>query len=52
MIVLGVILIVAGLLLPGFGILVTIGIVLLIAGALLAVLGGAGHPVGGRRWWY
>lgn len=51
MIILGVILLVLGLLF-GIGILTYIGIALLVIGAILALLGGVGHPVGGRRWYY
>lgn len=51
MLVLGLVLLLLGyfLVIP---ILQTLGIVLLILGALLWVLGGVGHPVGGRRYWY
>jgi hypothetical protein len=48
MLILGVILLILGYLL-GIPPLTTIGLVLLIAGAILAVLGGLGHPLGGRR---
>ena len=51
MIILGIILIAAGLL-AGISILTTIGIILLIIGAILLVVGAAGHPVGGRRYWW
>lgn len=51
MIILGLICLILGLVL-GFGILTTIGIVLLLIGVVLAVLGGTGHPVGGRRYWF
>lgn len=59
MIVLGIILIVLGLLLPSLvptfafaHICLVIGVILLIAGLLLAVLGRAGHAVGGRRHYF
>lgn len=51
MIILGLILLVAGVLLK-LSILWTIGIVLLIVGAVLAVLGSAGRAVGGRRHYF
>jgi len=51
MIVLGLILLVAGFVLK-ISILWTIGIILLVVGAVLAVLGSAGHAVGGRRHYY
>lgn len=47
MIVLGVVLLVLGLVLH-VGVLWSLGIIALIVGAVLAVLGVAGHPVGGR----
>jgi hypothetical protein len=50
-IVLGVILLIIGLV-AGIGILTTIGIILLVVGAILALVGGTGRPVGGRRHWY
>ena len=40
-----------GLLLP-VPLLVTLGIILLVIGAVLWILGGVGHPVAGRRYWY
>lgn len=51
MIILGIVLLVLGyfLVVP---ILETLGIILLVIGALFWVLGGAGHPVAGRRYWY
>jgi hypothetical protein len=49
--ILGIILIIVGYLL-GIGIIATIGWILAVIGLLLLVLGGIGHPVGGRRWWY
>jgi len=51
MIVLGAILLILGIVL-GIGLLSTIGIILLVIGAILWVLGAAGRPVGGRRYWY
>lgn len=51
MIVLGVILLLIGWLV-GLGILETIGLILLVVGLILLLLGGVGHPVGGRQWWY
>lgn len=51
MIIFGIILFVVGLLL-GIGILETIGIVLAVIGLILLLVGSAGHPVGGRRYWY
>jgi hypothetical protein len=51
MIVLGIILLVIGLL-TGISILTYIGVILLVIGAILALLGGVGRPVGGRRWYY
>lgn len=51
MLVLGVILAIVGyfLMVP---ILETIGIILIIVGAILFLLGGVGHPVAGRRYWW
>ena len=51
MIVIGVVLLLLGyfLVIP---ILETLGIILLVIGVILLVLGGAGHPVAGRRYWY
>lgn len=51
MIVLGIILIVIGWFV-GLGILETIGLVLVVIGAILLLLGGIGHPVGGRTYWW
>ncbi|MFB7719616.1 DUF6131 family protein [Nocardia sp. NPDC056100] len=51
MIVLGLILLIAGILL-GIPILTTIGVVVLIIGAVLMVLGSTGRPVGGRRHYF
>jgi hypothetical protein len=35
----------------GIGLLTTLGIILAVIGAVLLVLGGMGHPVGGRTWY-
>ncbi|KAA0102442.1 hypothetical protein CIW49_00275 [Mycolicibacterium sp. P1-18] len=51
MIVLGIILLVAGYLLP-LPILVTIGWILLVIGVILFILGAVGRPVGGRKVWF
>jgi Family of unknown function (DUF6131) len=51
MIVLGIILLIIGFV-AKIAILWTIGIVVLVAGAFLALLGMAGHAVGGRRHYY
>lgn len=51
MLLLGVVLIVLGLLFS-FPILLWIGVILAVIGLVLLVAGGAGHPVGGRRYWY
>jgi hypothetical protein len=48
MLVLGVVLLVLGYFL-GIGILETLGLILVVVGAILALLGGIGHPVGGRQ---
>ena len=50
MIVFGLILLLLGWLL-GIGILYTLGVILLVVGLILLLLGFAGHPVGGRRWY-
>jgi membrane-bound ClpP family serine protease len=52
MLILGLVLLIVGLLFPQFAVLETIGIVLLIIGAVLWAAGYAGHPVGGRRFWW
>lgn len=51
MIVVGVVLLLLGyfLLIP---ILETVGVILLVIGVILLILGGIGHPVAGRRYWY
>jgi hypothetical protein len=51
MIVLGIILIVVGYLVP-VPILYTIGGILVVVGVILWILGAAGRPVGGRRYWF
>jgi len=51
LIALGVILLLIGFL-AKISILWTIGIVLLVVGAVLAILGGMGRKVGGRRHWF
>jgi hypothetical protein len=51
MITLGIILLIAGFLLK-ISILWTIGIIVLVIGVILAVLGAAGHAVGGRRHYF
>lgn len=50
MIILGIVLLIAGYLLP-LPILATIGWILIVIGLILLVLGVVGHPVGGRRFW-
>lgn len=51
MIILGLILLVLGIVL-GINILFILGIILLAIGLVLVLLGGIGHPVGGRRYWW
>jgi Family of unknown function (DUF6131) len=51
MIILGVILLIIGLV-TGVAIIWTIGIIVVIVGAILALLGFAGHAVGGRKHYY
>jgi Family of unknown function (DUF6131) len=51
MIILGVILLIIGFI-AGIPILWTIGIILVVIGLVLALLGMAGHAVGGRRHYY
>lgn len=51
MLILGLVLLIIGIIVP-IPILETIGIILLIIGAILWVLGGVGHPVAGRRYWW
>jgi Family of unknown function (DUF6131) len=51
MIILGVILLIIGFV-TGIAIIWTIGIVVVVVGLILALLGLAGHAVGGRRHYY
>jgi hypothetical protein len=51
MIVIGLILLILGFV-AKIAILWTIGIIVLVVGLVLALAGGVGHPVGGRRWYY
>ncbi|HEY2077831.1 MAG TPA: DUF6131 family protein [Streptosporangiaceae bacterium] len=51
MIILGVILLIIGFV-TGIAIIWTIGIIVVIVGLILALLGRAGHAVGGRRHYY
>jgi hypothetical protein len=51
MIVLGILLLIIGFI-AKVAILWTLGIILLVIGAVLAVLGGMGRAVGGRRHYY
>ena len=51
MIILGIILLVIGLI-TGISILTWLGIILLVIGAILAIMGGMGRAVGGRRHYY
>jgi membrane-bound ClpP family serine protease len=50
-IILGIILLVIGLI-TGITILTWLGIILLVIGAILAIMGGMGRAVGGRRHYY
>jgi hypothetical protein len=51
MIILGIILLIIGFV-TGIAILWTLGIVVVVIGAILALLGMAGHAVGGRRHYF
>ena len=51
MIILGIILLIIGFV-AKIAILWTIGIIVVVVGAILALLGMAGHAVGGRRHYY
>ncbi|MEO6701076.1 MAG: hypothetical protein ABI140_04470 [Jatrophihabitantaceae bacterium] len=51
MIILGIILIVVGLL-ANIGIIEWLGILLLVIGAVLAIAGGVGRGIGGRKHYY
>lgn len=48
MLVIGIVLLLLGFFL-GIPLLWTLGIILVVVGAVLALLGGVGHPVAGRR---
>jgi hypothetical protein len=50
-IILGIILVLIGWL-ANISILTTIGIILIVVGLILALLGGMGRAVGGRKHWY
>jgi membrane-bound ClpP family serine protease len=52
LIILGCVLLLAGLLLPGLAILVTVGIIVIVVGLALAIAGGYGRPAGDRRFWW
>lgn len=52
MIVLGIILLLLGYLLPLPPLVGTLGLILIVVGVVLWILGGLGHPVAGRRFWY
>ena len=51
MIILGIILLIIGFL-ANIAVVWTVGIIVLIVGAILALLGMAGHAVGGRRHYF
>lgn len=51
MIILGIVLLVLGLVLNA-GILWTLGLIFLVIGAVIAIAGGIGHSVGGRRHYF
>ncbi len=51
MIVLGIILLIIGLI-AGISILTWLGLALLVIGAVLAIMGGMGRAVGGRKHYY
>jgi hypothetical protein len=51
MIVLGIILMIIGFI-AAVPVLWTLGIILIVIGAVLALMGGMGRAVGGRRWYY
>jgi len=50
-IILGVVLLILGYVLP-LPLLYTIGAILIVIGVILFVLGAAGRPLAGRRYWY
>ena len=51
MIVLGIILLIIGFL-ASIPIVWTLGLIAIVIGLILAIAGGLGHAVGGRRWYY
>jgi hypothetical protein len=51
MIILGIVLLILGILFK-IAILWTLGVIALIIGAILALAGGVGHAIGGRRHYY
>lgn len=51
MIILGIVLLILGYLLP-VPLLYTLGGILVVLGVVLWILGGIGHPVAGRRWYF
>lgn len=51
MILLGVILLIIGFV-AKVSLIWTLGIILIVVGAILAILGGTGRAVGGRKHWY
>lgn len=51
MITLGIVLLLVGWLI-GIYIIEALGVILLAVGVVLLLLGGAGHAIGGRRWYY
>jgi hypothetical protein len=50
-IVLGIVLVLIGWL-ASISILTTIGVILVVVGLVLAILGGTGRAIGGRKHWY
>jgi hypothetical protein len=51
MITLGIVLLIIGLLAP-MQLLVTVGGILIVVGLVLAILGGVGRPIGGRKFYW
>ena len=51
MIVLGIVLLIIGFI-AKIAIIWTLGIIIVVIGAILALVGVAGHEIGGRRHWY
>ena len=51
MILLGVVLLIIGFI-AKVSIIWTLGIIVIVVGAILAILGGTGRAVGGRKHWY